>query len=467
MKIGLVGPSYQEVSLPFDAQRSINMYPVLDPQGLETASMYGTPGLELFDEVGSGPVRGCFCASNGRAFVVSGSEFYEIDSAGISTLRGTLLQSQGIVSIAENGFQLAICDGATLFIFTYATNAYAQVSDPDFPGAGTVTFIDGYFVVNKPNTGQFYISALFDGLSWNALDFATAESSPDNLVRVFAALGQLFLMGDETTEIWTNTGDSAFPFQRFSSTKMEVGAMAPHAVVTVNKDLLWVGQDRFGKGIVYRAQGFSPQRISTSPIEYILQQATTPHEMRGFAYQENGHVFYIITGGGLTTSLCYDLTTQQWHERAYLNEFGEYEQHLGSCMMFAFDKQLVGDRRNGNVYEMSSEFYSDNGEALSAERIYTHLGDERQRIRYNNLEIGVETGVGLQSGQGSDPQISLQLSKDGARTWSTWYSTSMGRAGKFHTQVTFRRLGIAEQMTFKIRITDPVKRCITGSYLNT
>jgi hypothetical protein len=114
---------------------------------------------------------------------------------------------------------------------------------------------------------------------------------------------------------------------------------------------------------------------------------------------------------------------------------------------------------------MSMENYSDAGEEIARERIYTHLADEDKRIRYNSLDIGVESGVGTQSGDDANPLISLRLSRDGARTWSNPYTKPIGRVGKYQTKVTFRRLGIADQMTFRIRITARVKVAITGSYL--
>lgn len=467
MKIGLVGPSYQQRSLPFDAQRSINLYPILDEMGKEVAALYGTPGKSLFATAGVGPIRGEFASTNGRAFAVSASGLYEVENDGTTALLGSLDGSSGAVTIAENGTQLAICDGAKLYILTYSTNAFVKVSDPDFPSSvGVVAYIDGYFLVNENLTGRFYVSALNDGLSWDALDFATAEGSPDNLIAVVNAVGQAWLFGSETTEIWTNTGDSSFPFRRISGAKMEVGILSPYSATHIDNSVMWVGRDNEGQGIVYKAQGFSPIRISTTPIERLIQQATSPETIRAWTYQEEGNTFFVLTEGGLATSLVYDLTTQQWHERAYLNVDGNFEPDLASSCMFAFGKHLVGDRRNGKIYEMSMDYYADGDEALCRERTYTHLSDEGQRIRYSKLEIGFETGVGLQSGQGSNPLVALTLSKDGGRTWSDAYTASIGAAGQYQKKVEFRRLGVAEQMTFRIRITDPVKVAIIGSYLS-
>jgi len=466
VKIGLLGGSYQERSLPLDAQRSINLFPVLDDKGgKEVGALYGTPGLSLFVTCGVGPVRACFYSANGRCFIVSGTGLYELTSAGVATLRGTLDTSSSIVSIDENPFQLGFCDGTYVYTFTYATNTFLKVIDPDIPIAGTLTYLDGYFIITKVDTGSFYISAINNGDSWAALDFATAESSPDQLLRCINAVGQLWLFGTKTTEIWSNTGASSFPFARISGAKMETGILAPHSAVPVDNSVIWVGRDNIGSGVVFRAQGFTPQRISTNAIELILQQASSPSTLRAYTYQQDGHTFYVITGGGLSTTLVYDLSTGFWHERAYTNTSGVFEAHLGACGAFAFDRQLLGDRRNGSVYTMSMTVYSDNGDAIARERIYTHISDENKQIRYNSLDIGFEVGLGLQTGQGSAPVMSLCVSRDGARTWSSWQNKSIGRVGKYLTNVVFKRLGVSQIMTFRLRISDPVRVAITGSYL--
>lgn len=466
-KIGLVGPSYMQRSLPFDAQRTINLFPIADRDGADVKSLFGTPGLELFATAGNGPIRGCKDTAGARAFIVSGNTLYEIDSTGTSTERGTLLTSSGAVTFADNGLQLGICDKTYAYIFTYATNLLARITDSDFPSSvGGIDFIDGYFVVNENSTGKFWISALYDGASWNALDFATAESSPDRLIRAVNFVGQLGLLGETTLEIWRNTGDSSFPFARISGST-PIGTLSPDTVLSIDTSVYWVGHTSQGGGIVYRAQGFTPVRISTETIERILQAEPNPELLRGWTYQQDGHVFYVITGGSLETSLVYDLSTQLWHERAYLNSLGAYEQHRGACCMHVFNKQLVGDRITGKIYNMSLDVYSDDGEAIQRRRVYTHLLDELRPVRYNNLQIGFEVGGGLQTGQGSDPLVSFRISKDGARTWSNYYTTSIGAAGNTRQEVTFRRLGIQQICTFEISISDPVKIAITGSYLNT
>lgn len=465
MKIGLVGSSYQQRSLPFDAQRMVNLMALLDKKGADVASLLGTPGLLLFGTAGTGAGRECFAASNGRGFTVSGAGLYEVFADGSSVLRGGLDGSSGICTMTENGFQLGICDGDKVYMFTYATNTFVKVTDPDLPSAGGIDFVDGFFIINNNDTGKFYISGLYDGLSWSALDFASAESSPDELTRAVNFVGQLGLFGSKTLEIWRNTGDSIFPFARISGST-PIGTTAPYTVISIDTSVFWVGTNEQGSGIVYKAQGFNPERISTDAIEKILQAVTQPELLRSWTYQEEGHVFLVITGANLETSLCYDVATGLWHERAYLNPAtGRLEQHRATSSMYIFGKHLVLDRENGNIYQLSLDVFTDNADPIQRKRVYTHLIDELNPVRYSKLQIGFETGVGLQSGQGSNPKMSLRVSKDGAKTWSDFYTKDIGAVGKYKQQVKYRRLGISQQNTFELQIAEPIKVAITGSYL--
>ncbi len=465
-KCDLVGPSYAERSLAFDAQRSINLYPVVDQtnKGKEIVALYGTPGLKSFVNAGLGPVRGEFFAANGRAFAVSGNTLYEIKSDQSAVSRGTLGSTTSIITMADNGFQLAVCDGTSLYIFGYAGNSFTIVTDIDFPGSSTVCFIDGYFAISVPNSKAFYLSALYDGTSWDALQFASKESSPDNLNRVMNAVGQLWLFGDKSTEVWSNIGGSAFPFARIAGAKISTGCAAPYSVIELDNSVFWVGRNLDGSGVVYKANGFTPQKISTFAVDYALEQLADLSVLRAYTYQADGHMFYVLTGDGLNTTYVYDVSTAQWHERAYLNSNGIFETHLSVCHMFAFGKHLVGSRIDGQIYDMSLNYFDDDGAALKAQRVFTHIYNDGKFIKLPNLEVDFEGGVGLESGQGSNPVCWLEISEDFGRTYGNEITASIGAVGQYRTRAVFRKLGGAYSFTFRLSITDPVKRAICGAY---
>jgi hypothetical protein len=466
MDAGVVGGSSQQASLPFNAERTVNMYAVLDQQGKKPASLYARPGNAVFATLGSGAGRGAFTATNGRAFVVSGSQLYELLAGGTGTVLGSLLTSSGDITMAENGVQLAICDGVNLYILTYATNTFQRVVNPNLPSAASVTFLDGYFVVNRSFTsGIFQISAPFDGLNWAALDFASAESSPDSLLRVAVVFGQLFLFGDISIEPWNNTGAATFPFQRVnSSSQISVGVAAPSTILELDNTAFWVGKDKNGTGVVYRADGYSPKRISTEAVELRLQAAPSISTLKAMAYQEAGHTFYIITGGGMETAQVYDVSTNLWTEWSYFNSSGNYELPLTNDLFYAFGKTLALDRASGKVYEQSSKYYSDNGEEIACDRIFTHIFDNGNPFLIKNLILNFETGVGNTTVE--NPKAMLYLSNDGGRTFYTYYEAFMGKAGEFLSRVVFWRLGRHRQCTFRVRVTDSVKRVITGGQFN-
>ena len=466
MKIGLVGPSNQQNSLPFNAERTINLYAIADPKGKEVSSLYGTPGCILFATFGSGPQRGGFSAANGRVFGVSGSSFYELLSDGTASSKGTIDQSQGDITFAENGIQLALCDGQSLYIFNYTTGIFQKIVTVGLPSALTVTFASGYFIVNQVNSGRFSVSKLYDGLLWDSLDFATAESSPDRLLRVLNVSGQLWLFGERTTEIWGANGSSFFPFSRVNGAEMDVGIVGSYAVTASDNTAFWIGRDKQGSGIVYRADGFTPQRISNESIEKRLQEAPNPNDLKCYSYQEQGHNFVVITGGGMETAIVYDINTQLFHERAFLNEDGNYELPLATDCIFAFNKQLTFDRNSAKIYEQKLSYYSDNGEEIPRDRIFTHISDENKWIKLKNLSVYFASGVGTQTGLGVDPQASLSFSNDGGKTFGMQRLQSMGRVGEYQKVVQWDRLGISKIRTFRIRVTDPVEVTIIGAYLN-
>lgn len=469
MQAGLVGGSNQQLSLPFDASRTVNLRVVLDQQGKSPAALISRPGLGLFGTVGLGAGRGGLTAANNRVFVVSGSGFYEMAGDGTSTLRGSLDNTSGVVTLAENGFQVAICDGFNLYIFKYSDNTFQKVVTPNLANAASVTFIDGYFIVNRSfNSGVFQISAPYDGLTWAALDFATAESSPDALYRVISISGQLWLVGANSTEIWSNTGAANFPFARINSAaKMSTGTVAPFSVVEIDNSMFWVGRDINGNGIVYRADGFSPKRISTDAVDIVLQRAPDPFSLRTMTYQEAGHTYAIVTGGGMETAWVLDLATNIWTEDSYLNEEGNYELPLPSFVFSAFDKTIALDRRNGRVYTQSLDIYSDNGEEIARDRIFTHIFDRSKRFRLKNLAVFVETGVGNPNPEYDDPKILMWISEDGGRTFGQPFTGLIGKIGRFLERgVMFWQLGSYFQATFRVRISDPVKVAINGAEFN-
>lgn len=466
--VPFVGQTYQMEAVTFDNQRCVNLYPILSEAGSSksVAALRSTPGLSLFTEIGTGSIRGGI-ESQGRCFFVSGDTLFELDKEGVSTILGQLDTSVGLIDIEENPTQLMIIDSQFGYIFNKATNTFVKISDADFPVPSDLTFQDGYFIVTEKDTSKFWISNINDGTTWDSLDFTTVESNPDNLVGIKSDSSNLWLFGQKTTEVYQNTGASPFPFQRISGAIIETGCAAQKTIQEIDNAVFWLGTDDNGDAILWKSNGYNATRASTQPIERKISESTNVNESYAWVYHERGHAFYVLQIKGLDTTLVLDVATGLWHERAYQNpELFEMQQHRGGCHVFFNQKHLVGDRQNNKVYIMALDTYTDNGDEIIRERISPHYDEEKRLITHAQFELDMETGVGLQSGQGSDPQVMMQYSDDGGRTWSSELWRSFGKVGEYKKRVKWNKLGRSRDRVYKMKISDPVFVQINEAVLN-
>lgn len=471
MRIPIVGGSYKMDALSFDVQRTINFYPLVSESGTskEVTALRGTAGLLERYDVGTGAIRGMISSASGRAFALSGNTLYELYKNGTSTSRGTINTFSGFVSFSENnGGQVIFVDGVEGWIFDLSADTLTKITDVDFPVCTYVTFQDQYFIVAKTGTSQFYISAINDGTSWNALDFSSVESNPDDLVGVLSNNQMLYAFGNRSVEIFQNTGAASFPFQRIEGAIVQTGCANMFTVQKFDNGVIWLGVDENGRGIVWQMNGINDaRRISTQAIELLIDSAADYTESYSWVYHERGHVFYCLQIVGLETTLVYDGSTGQWHERSWQNTVtASRELHRGACHMFFGQFNLVGDRENGKIYRMDLDIYTDNGEEIRRERICPHIADEKRLISHALLELDMEVGVGLDTGQGSNPKIMMRYSDDGGRTWSSELWENMGKIGEYKNSVSWRRLGRSADRVYHIVISDPIQCQINGAYLN-
>lgn len=468
---GFIGPSYTLASVSVDAQRCINLIPevVESGSGKEQSQFFyrGSPGLTTLLTLPTSPYRGSFTASNGTLYAVGGNKLYSISSSWVATERGTLLTSTGKVSMAENGIHLCIVDNPYGYTLTFSTNAFAQITDTDFTALGAANVIsqDGYFLHIKPSSGQFFISGL-NAITYDALDIATSEGSPDNLVASISVNRDIWMFNDKTTEIFYNSGNADFPFERAQGAFIQVGCAAKHSVAVLGNSPVWLGQDDKGSGIIYRAQGQSPQRISTHAVEEAIRTYGDVSAAVAYTYQEAGHEYYVINFATADSTWVYDLTTGLWHERAYLND-GAQERHRADGHSFAYSTHVVGDYATGKLYSMSLSTYSDDGQEILRRRRAPHASAGLKRASHHSFQLDAEVGVGLDgTNNDTDPQIMLRWSDDGGYTWSNERQAALGKIGARKQRVIFRRLGMSRDRVYEVTFTGKVKVVWIGAELD-
>lgn len=473
MKTPFLGGAYLARSVNIAAQRCVNLFPEKTEEGgKDVGAFFRCPGLLLLATVGTGPIRGERVVGS-FLYVVSGSELYQIDAAWNAILVGTGISGSGPVSMPYNGTQLAIATDPDGYIYDIGADAFASINDPDFPGAQTMDYVDGYFLFNDPDTQHFYITAINDGTNIDALDFANAEGAPDPLISVLVDHREAWLFGGLTTEVWVNSGNSDFPFARLDGAFIEHGIAAPHARTKLDNSVFWLGKDENGEGMVWRAEGYRPTRISSHGVEFAIASYSRIDDAIMFSYQQEGHSFVVLIFPTANATWVFDVSTGLWHERAYFDpNTSAFGRHRANCHAFFNGKHVVGDYQNGKLYEWSLSTYSDNGDAQKWLRSWRALppgkNNPMKTTFHHGLQIDCETGVGLVTGQGSDPKIMLRWSDDGGHNWSNEYEMSMGKIGKTRTRAVRRRLGSTKKggdRVYEISGTDPVKIALTGAEL--
>jgi hypothetical protein len=503
MKTPILGSAYVARSINAADNRMVNLFPEIVPEGgKEAAFLNRAPGLTLLATVGTGPIRGLW-TFNGVGYVVSGLSLYSINSSYTATFLGTV-SGTGPVSMADNGTQLFIACNGPSYIYNSLTNVFVQITDPDFPGALTVGYLDGYFVFIQPNTQKLWVTALLEGTSVDPLDFASAEGSPDNLVSMIVDHREVWLYGTNSVEVWYDAGNADFPLQRIQGAYNEIGCAATFSVAKLDNGLFWLGADARGQGIVYRANGYTGQRISTHAIEYAIAQYPIISDAVAYTYQQEGHAFYVLTFPSANATWVYDVSTQAWHERAAFSN-GQFLRHRSNCQMAFNSEIVVGDFANGNLYAFDLDVYADNGGPQKWLRSWRALPtgqNNLNRTAHHSLQLDCESGVGInnsagtdptylltesglfittESGDfllavaegeptiGSDPQVMLRWSDDGGHTWSNEHWAVLGKIGVYQQRVFWRRLGMTLKLrdrVYELSGTDPVKIAIMGAELH-
>jgi len=461
---GFIGASYKLKNRNVDSQRCVNYYPQLteSSQGKsqEVASLVCTAGLSELVDLGAGVIRGQHVASNGFLYVVCGDSLYYIDSTWTALKLGTLQTSTGFVDFSNNGTLLCLVDGANGYYHTISSRSFDRITDPDFLGSTTVNYIDGYFLFNDPDTGVFYIAGLND-LTFDALDFAQASGLPDNIIATSINHREVWLFGESSIEAWYNSGNADFPFERMGGGFIETGLASAFSIAKVGRQTLFLGKDKEGQGIVYASQGLNPVRISTHAIEEAINSYGDISNAIAYTYQENGHTFYILNFDNAKTSWCFDMATNLWHERAYL-ENSEQTRHLANFHSFAYRVHVVGDYSSGKLYKLDEDERTDNGQPIRRERIAPHISESTKRISHKSFQLEVETGQGSES---ESPDVVLQWSDDGGYTWSNEKTASLGLTGEFKKRVIWRRLGSSRDRVYKVAITSRVKADLISANL--
>lgn len=377
-------------------------------------------------------------------------------------------------------------------------------TDGAFSGADVVDIVDNYFVYNRPNTQQWGSSNLLSPIS-GSLNFASKFTGPDNLVSIIVDHGQVYLLGETTSEVWSDVGTFPFAFQRIPGSSSQHGIAAKSSVARLGNSFAYLSKNNRGQSEIVMMNGYFPQRISTHAVENSLLDQNVS-DARAWTYQLEGHEVYVISFPSIDLTWAYDVSTSMWHKWLWTDTQNKYHRHRGNCQANFQNMNLVGDWENGSIYQLDQANYTDNGNNIRRLRRCTHILNDLQREYFSELQIQFQPGVGttglsnagatafLQSpyiiypdalfnlpaaatfvlGMNTainnqtpttNPQAMLRWSNDGGSTWSNEHWVSIGDKGKYKNRAIWRRLGWARDRVYEVVVTDPVKAVIVSANL--
>lgn len=482
MQLSFTGGAYSNASQATNLQRCVNLYPIeagpggrgapttansnLQIQGKFT--LVPSPGTLQLVNLGSDSIRCLFTVGN-NLYVVCGSNVYFLTINIFSkmvisqTLIGTIGTSTTPVYMIDNPSQIILVDGSSSgYIITKSNNTMAIIADSDFQGAANIAFLDGYFIYSKPGTASMYSSALNDGTSWDALDVATAEQRPDNLIGLGVFKGELWAFGETTTEVWYDAANqTGFPLSPRIGSGIDVGCSAAASICGIDDLLMWLDSRGFivestnAPFIRNNNSGYTVNIVSTDAINNEISTYSNINDAVACAYHQDGHAMYQITFPTANKTWVYDRSTQLWHEKSYYDAFtGVHDYHLAQYFSKYGNLNLVGGIKNGIIYIMSHNYYDDNGGSIYRIRTTSPQNQEFSLVGVDQLEIRINSGY---APQGLDPQINLRYSNNGSHTWSNYITRSMGKVGEYGKRIQWNRLGTAYEWVFELSTAEPIQ----------
>jgi hypothetical protein len=389
----------------------------------------------------------------------------------------------------------------TMYVLNWSV---LPTNDGAFQGGTIVDIVDNYFVYNDPNTQLWGASNVLSPITYG-LSYASKFTGPDNLVSLICDHGQVYLLGEKTSEVWADTGTFPFPFQRIPGSASEHGISAPFSVSRVGNSFAYLAKNNRGQAEIVQMNGYFPQRISTHAVENTLVNKYV-NDAVAYTYQLEGHEVYVISFPTLDLTWAYDSTTALWHKWLWVDSNNIYHRHRSNCSAFFQGIVLVGDYENGLIYQLDPSNYTDNGSLIRRLRRAPHLVTDLQRQYFDEMQIQFQPGVGL-SGKpsltpilnatyyqspliittsltiapgntivvspstsqstttGVDPQAMLRWSSDGGSTWSNEHWTSIGKIGRYKNRAIWRRLGVSRDRIYEVVVTDPIKAVIVSANL--
>lgn len=457
MRVPLALQSYRDESLPVSAQDVINMMAEKHPEDAKArVTLMPTPGLDLFASLPAGPIRG-MAQLKERLLVVAGPVVCTVSVTGAFVALG-VIDNGGPVRMAASIDEMVIVVPETRRAWIATNSTLTEITSEDFEGAVDVVHLDGFHIFVKPDSATAFGSALNDASTYDGLAFVTAEGSSDNLLAVRRLGTSLVMMGERSVELFSNVGgENPLPFERIPGAYLDRGTAAPQSCAVIAETMFYLGQNRQ----VYALNNLTPTPIAGPAIVKAFDSYTTVNDAIGWCYEQRSHTFYVLTFPSAGETWVYDTTTQVWHKRE--SEPTRYRGIWRCWVGGAFGGAVIaGDAVDGRLYRLNPARYDEAGDTIIRTAVGMPMHREGKRLTFWHLHLECEMGIGIPSGQGSQPECWLSHSDDGGQTFSNQQSRNLGPIGQRLKRAEWHRLGMSRDRVFKVEYSDPVPLVITA-----
>lgn len=463
-QIQLVQGAYEARSVIANAQRCINLYPELNTKDAEVPyTHYNTPGLITLCQPTVAEVRGLYTASDGKLFAVIGNGLYYISDSFTYQLLGTISTYYGLVSMYDNKFTLIVLDGSTFgWSVDLTTLTFSGYSPSNFVGGNQVRYIDTFLVSSSQN-GNIQ-SSDSNATTYTALATATMSGDADQLQIIDVVHKEIWSFGRRTTEVWSNVGAFPFPFAPIPGVFLQHGIAALRSLAKWGLNIFFLSQDNNGEALVMMGTAYKADIISTPAISEAIGGYEVISDAVGFTYQQGSHIFYVLSFPTADHTWVYDLSTQLWHERAWMDQNSSLHRHRANCVAYAYGKTICGDWQNGKLYNWDLHTYTDDGDPIVRLRSFPHLVSGLDRISYKQFMADIEVGTDIDPTE--DPQLSLRWSDDRGVSYGNSVQQSLGMTGQYKTIPSWNRLGFARDRVFELSWTAPAATALNGAFID-
>ncbi|HEA67130.1 hypothetical protein LCGC14_1439970 [marine sediment metagenome] len=469
MQVPLPRGAFSGQSLNVNANICENFFPEYDQeQGKSVIALYGTPGLDtaLVTLLADNPVRNVY-EFGGVLYAIAGSKLYSVTTGWVATERGIIGTASGWVDLDDDGVNLLICDGSLSYYYEPSGDTFAATPGL-FTNDGSVTHQDGFAIYSEKDGQRMQIDNLLDPTTRDAGDITTVRRTSDNIVRVFSSRGELLVFKDKNIDIYYNTAAANFPFETSPGAFIDKGELARGALTEWDGVPYWIDDNRE----LTRMIGHETQKLNTPQIDYQFSLFSTVSDAILFSCEIQGHIWIVCIFPSESKTFVYDVSMSDlsgmhtWFTMTSKDTTsGLDKRHRSNCYAFFNNTHVIGDYETGKLFSWDKAIYSDAGTRIRRRLLFPtlHSKNQRERVIDHVFEIEFEAGVGLTTGQGSDPMAMVDYSNDGGHIFSNELWRSVGKKGDYKNLARWRRQGKYRQRNYRLTVTDPVKWVVVAA----